>query len=56
MQCKMAVTVLSLSDDCVPNWAETRAGLEREKKGRLTAPDRRWTADGKIYIHHPELL
>jgi len=56
VQWNMAVNVLSLSDDCVPNWAKTRAGLEREKKGSITAPDRRRTADGRIYIHHPDLL
>jgi hypothetical protein len=42
----MAVTFLSLSNDRVPSWAETSAGLEQKAKESITAPNGRRTADG----------
>jgi hypothetical protein len=47
VQCNMAVTVQSLSDDRVPSWAETSARLEREAIESIIVPDGRRTADGR---------
>jgi len=47
VQCNMAVTVLSLSNDRVPSWAETSAGLEQKAKGSITTSNGRRTAEGR---------